>query len=166
MANSVKALGGANKERIKIINGIFLLIILALVIYLIWNHYHNSPSKYSSPPGPASIQTIAKSSDATSDKYLKSGDYNDYQIQQQTMAQQYITNHDSADAVKEMSQVFNNVPQNQISVASYEVMVAAQKAKGDTAAYKHYLQLTITKLNQTGNAALANQFQNVLSGIK
>jgi hypothetical protein len=167
MVNAIPGAGeiGELRKRIKVpsfVIKILLIVVLAIIAYLLWNHFHNSvvPSKQATP---AQLENLNKNQVSG---YLNSKDYTSYQSDRQALATDYLTNNNYDSAERVMNDVLKNVPVNKINSSSYSVLYQVEKAKDNMTLEKKYLGLMIAALKAEGKDTTADAAQTVLDGLK
>lgn len=147
-----------------ILRPIVLIAIIIAVGLLLWKFvWHKSQPKSYTHASPTQVESIDNS---VSNKWLNSKDYESYQSERLTLATQYLTNNDPANAERIMLEVINNVPSDKIDSSVYTKLYLIEKAKGNVALQKKYLSLAISKFKAEGKNDLAASAQKVLDGIQ
>lgn len=168
MTNAVPGAGeiGELRKKLKIpgfVIKIVSVVVLVILAYLLWNHFHEPSVEPSRQAAPQEIEKINKQQTSG---YLSSKDYVSYQSDRQTLATEYMTNQKYADAERVMNDVLKNVPANKINSSSYSVLYQIEKAKNNISLEKKYLGLMVSSLRSEGKNSTADAAQAALDGLK
>jgi hypothetical protein len=167
----VKALTGAGnmsglRNITKIPRSVKTIVSIAVLggaAFLIWNHFQPKAAAPSTVASPSQIETLNQSQ---TNSYLNSKDYNSYQADRQTLATEYLTSQNPSAAERVMNEVLKNVPAGKINSSSYSILYQTEKAQGNVALEKKYLNLAITALKAEGKNDSASAAQKVLDSLK
>lgn len=146
---------------VKVAFNLCIIGILGLIAFVIYHHFKR-PASLPVAASPSAVENVSKSS---ADNSLKNKDYASYQFTQVDNASLYFDHNDINNAERIMQEVLQNVPADKVTASSYGLMAGIQKAKGDNAQYKHYLQLLIPKLQAEGRTQEVTYYQGQLSKL-
>jgi uncharacterized protein HemX len=161
---SVLAKEKTGKENKKgLLKAFVLILVLLLAGGYLWHKHQNQKNNTFVV---TSASQLEKNNTNYTSNILKSKDLTSYQRVQTDQAGLYIDNNQLSEAERVMNEVFSRVPSDKIISDTYGTMVTLEKAKNDTAQYKHYLRLYISQLRNEGNTTTADQMQTVLDSTK
>ncbi len=154
------------KPILRIAKWLAVFAVVVAVIWVLYSHFFKQNESTSSPQRtPASIKQTEDLAKDYNNSVLKDSNFETYQNSEGATAQLYLNYKDIKNAERVMVEIFQNVPSDKINTQTYELMAAVQKAKGDNAQYKHYLQIVVSRTEKEGDTQATSYYKNELSKL-
>jgi fatty-acid desaturase len=148
-------LGAKGLSKRQIIN-FFIYIVVFLLIIGGFLFYQRSHKKHH-------IAAETRTAPLTK-QYLSTKDYNSYQLQLSSAADDYTSMKRYNDAQRVLNEIIANVPSDKIMSDSYRSFWYLYQQNGDTVNRKKYAKLTADKLKQEGQIKAAAAFEADANG--